>query len=350
MKALYFTGALLLLLGVGWAQAEPFTPGNLVLVDAAEDRLIEVTLGETEATVVQVVKWALGDTSRRRPLGVAFDPNGTCYVGITGVPTSATEQVDYPAGRGEVLRIKPDGTQDFFILPPEVTKGTWVSSFAPNEVFVMSNEPPPPPPSHSFLLKFSGNEIVKTTLFDVSMTLQGNGNVSHGKAMVLPDGRILIPNGELTNQPEYIINVFGPEGGAPKNKIVVTKSYRSLAYLEGSNEMLAIPGTGYVDRISMDGTILGSFDFALDGLGGVWNFTLIEDGTERFIATNHNGPAGSKSMVFIYDSKRLNELPLPQILDIVGLKNFGDADGLATSLFDHAIVPVPSDIPDWTLF
>lgn len=349
MRSFYLFSAILLLLSVKMVFADPFTPGNLVLVDAAEDRLIEVTLGDTEATVVQVVKWDLGDTSRRRPLGVAFDPNGTCYVGITGVPVAATEQVEFPEGRGEVLRIKPDGSQDFYILPPEITKGTWVSSYAPNEVFVMSNEPPPPPPSHSFLLKYSGDEVVKTTIFNVSEIVKGNGNICHGKALVLPDGRILIPVGESPG-PDYTINVFNSDGGDPVDMITTEKSYRSLAYLEGSNEMLAIPGTSNVDRISMDGTVLGTFDFTLDGLGGVWNFTLIPDGSERFIATNHNGPSGTKSYIFIYDSTRLNEAPLPDILPIVGLENFGDADGLATQLFDHAIVPEPSKVPDWSLF
>ncbi len=332
-----------IVLSVQFVSADPFTPGNLVLVDASDDMLIEVSLGETEAAVVQVVRWDLGDTSRRRPLGVAFDPNGTCYVGITSVPLSATEQVAQPQGRGEILRILTDGAQDFFVLPVEITKGTWVSSYAPNEVFVMSNEPPPP--SHSFRFRFSGSDIVETTLFDVTETLQSNGNGGSGKALTLPDGRILIPS-EVDNR----INIYTEEGGAAVDSIPTEKAYRSLAYLEDSNELLAIPGTGTVDRISMEGTVLGTFDFSLDGLGGVWNFTLIEDGSERFIATNHNGPSGSKSIIFIYDSTQLDELPVPQELPIVGLENFGDADGLATQLFDHALVPEPTAVEGWDLY
>lgn len=320
---------------------KPFTPGNLVLADASDDMLIEVDLPDSpeaaSAQVVQVVRWELGDTSRRRPLGVAFDPNGVCYVGITGVPTSATEAVEYPAGRGEILRILPDGTMSFHVLPVEVTKGTWVSSYNPNEVFIMSNEPVVP--SESYRVRFSGNEISDITLFEVSETTQGDG-----KALVLPDGRILIPADDANH-----INIYNESGGKPIGQIATEKGYRSLAYLEDSNEMLAIPGTGTVDRLTMEGEIVGAFDFSLDGLGGVWNFTLIPDGSERFIATNHNGPATSKSLIFIYDSKILDQEPMPQILEIAGLSDFGDADGLATQLFDHAMVVEPTQVLDWPL-
>lgn len=328
---------------------QPFTPGNLVLVDASTDMLIEVefpsSADATEAQVVQVVRWELGDTSRRRPLGVTFDPNGTCYVGITGVPTSATESVDFPSGRGEILRILSDGTIDFFTLDPEVTKGTWLSSFAPNELYLMSNGPKPPFPSHMFRYRFSGDEITQITSFDVTVNAQGNGDGGSGKALVLPDGRILIPS-----ETDSWINVYNDDGGAAIDQIPTEKAYRSLAYLKDSNEMLAIPtSNSSVDRIDINGNILGSFDFTLDGLGGVWNFSLIDDGSERFVATNHNGPAGSKNQIFVYDSTALDDLPFPQILTIVGLENFGDEDGVANQLFDHAFVPEPSMVNDWSL-
>ncbi|MDP8245484.1 MAG: hypothetical protein P9L94_15475 [Candidatus Hinthialibacter antarcticus] len=337
--------------GFAYAQMEqPFTPGNLVLVDAADDMLIEVALpgspDATEAQVVQVIRWELGDTSRRRPLGVTFDPNGTCYIGLTSVPTSATEAVEFPSGRGEILRISSNGALDFFILDPEVTKGTWLSSFAPNELFLMSNGPKPPFPSHMFRYSFSGGEISQITPFDVTETPQGNGDGGSGKALILPDGRILIPS-----ETDSWINIYNESGGAAIDQIPTEKAYRSLAYLKDSNEMLAIPtSNSSVDRIDIGGNILGSFDFTLDGLGGVWNFTLIDDGSERFIATNHNGPAGSNSQIFIYDSSELEDLPFPQILQIVGLENFGDADGFANQLFDHAIVPEPSNVNIWSLY
>ncbi|RJP27829.1 MAG: hypothetical protein C4527_12330 [Candidatus Omnitrophota bacterium] len=326
------------------ANAAPFTPGNLVLADAADDMLIEVSLGASEATVVQVVRWELGDTSRRRPLGVAFDPSGICYVGLTGVPTSATEQVEYPAGRGEILRIFPDGSMYFTVLSTEVTKGTWVSSNAPNEVFVMSNEPPPPFPSHSFRYRFAGENVIEETLFDVTMTPQSNGNGGNGKALILPDGRILIPS-----DMDPRINIYSDSGGAAIGSIPTSKGYRSLAYIEGTDYLLAIPGTNSVDRIGLDGTLHGTFDFTIDGLGGVWNFTILADGTERFAVSNHNGPAGSKSMIYIYDASDLENI-YPDVLPIVGLQNFGDADGRATQLFDHAMVPVPVAVPDWALY
>ncbi len=332
----------------GYGQpAQPFTPGNLVLVDAGNDRLIEVELNLEgleagdygDAEVVQEVEWPLGDTSRRRPLGMAFDSNGTAYVGITGVPTSATEEEEFPEGRGEILRILPDGSIDFTVLSEEVTKGTWVSSFDANEVFVMSNEPPSDPsPSHSFRFRYSGDEIVDTTLFNVSEAVKDNGSLSSGKALVLPDGRVMIPS-EIEN----VIRIYESSGGDPVDQIETEKAYRSLAYLEDSDELLAIPGTSYVDRLDMEGNILGTFEFSMDGLGGVWNFTLIPDGSERFIATNHNGPADSNGIVFVYDSTRLEELPLPTELTIVGL------DSPANNLFDHAIVPEPTEVGDWSI-
>lgn len=326
--------------------AEPFTPGNIVLTDATEDRLIEVNLTPDEAQVVQIITWPLGDTSRRRPLGMAIDPLGNTYVGITGVPVSATEQVDFPEGRGEVLRIAQDGTMDFYILPPEVTKGTWMSSDNPNEVFLMNNEPPPPFPSQSYRLRYSGNQVIDTTLFNVTMTAQGNGNGGNGKALVLPDGRILIPSST-----DNFINVYDEDGGDPVDQIPTTRPYRSLAYIAGTDYLLANPTNGTsVDRIGFDGSVEGTFDFSVDGLGGVWNFTILNDGTERFIATNHNGSAASKSAIYIYDASDLEAI-FPEILPLTGLQDFGDTDGIASSLFDSAVVPEPvAKLNEWMTY
>lgn len=343
MKNRFWILSALMILSAGLAaEGAPFTPGNIVLVDAAggRDHLIEVNLGGPGAViaeVAQIVTWELGDTSRRRPLGVAFDPNGTCYVGLTGVPTSATEAVEFPEGRGEILRILPDGTQHFYILPIEVTKGTWVSSYAPNEVFVMSNEPPPSP-SLQFRIRFQGNEIADITTFEVTESLQANGSGGSGKAMVLPDGRILIPS-ETDNR----IGVFDDSGGAPVELIPTEHAYRSLAYIDGTDYLLAMRTNGTtVDSISFEGAVQGTFDFSLDGLGGVWNFSVLNDGTERFIVTNHNGPAGSKNQIFIYDASDLESI-FPDILDIA-------KDPPANQLFDHAVAPVPTGVSDWTLF
>ncbi len=336
--------AALLVCCTSFVYADPFTPGNVVLVDAGEDRLIEVSLGKTEATVVQVVTWELGDTSRRRPLGVAFDPTGNCYVGITGVPTEATEAVEFPEGRGEILRIAPDGTKDFFVLPPEVTKGTWVSSYDPNEVYIMSNEPPPPLPSLMYRYSFTGDQISEPTLFEVSETPQANGNGGNGKALEMPDGRIFIPNNT-----ESVINVYDNDGGAPVDNIETETPYRSLAFIEGTEYLLANPNGTTVDRINFDGEIEGTFDFSLDFMGGVWNFTVLNDGTERFIVSNHNGPADSKNMVYIYDASDLQNI-FPTMLPIVGLEDFGDEDGMANSLFDSAVVPEPVDVSGWSIY
>ncbi len=338
-------GAVLLTaLAVTAVSAAPFTPGNVVLCDAAEDRLIEVSLGEEEATVVQVVTWELGDTSRRRPLGVAFDPAGYCYVGITGVPTSATEAVEFPEGRGEIMRIAPDGSMDFFVLPEEVTKGTWVSSYDPHEVYIMSNEPPPPLPSHLFRYQFTGDQISEPTLFEVSNTAQANGNGGYGKALELPDSRIFIPSNT-----ENVINIYDQEGGAPVDSITTEVGYRSLAFIEGTDYLLANPDGTTVDRITFEGEVEGTFDFSLDFMGGVWNFTILRDETERFIVTNHNGPADSNNMVYIYDASDLQNI-FPTMLPIVGLSDFGDEDGMATQLFDSAAVPEPVSVSSWSIY
>jgi hypothetical protein len=325
--------------------AEPFTPGNIVLVDALEDRLIEVELAaDFQARVVQVVTWSLGDTSRRRPLGIDFDPLGNAYVGITGVPVGAT-QAEFPEGRGELMRISPDGEQNFYVLPPQVTKGVWVSSFNPNEVFVMNNEPPPPFPSQSYRMRFTGDEWSDTTLFNVTSTPQGNGNGGNGKALILPDGRILIPSST-----DNFINIYDENGGDPIDQIPTEKGYRSLAYIEGTDYLLANPNSGTsIDRIGFDGAIQGTFDFTIDNLNGVFNFTTLNDGTERFIATNHNGNQASKSRIYIYDASDLESI-IPDIYDIIGLQDFGDEDGLAIQLFDSAVVPVPTSVVSWELY
>lgn len=261
-KAIVLTS--LFLLCASWVSAAPFTPGNIVLSDAAEDRLIEVALNGEKAVVVQVVTWELGDTLRRRPLGVDFDPNGTCYVGITGVPASATEVAEMPEGRGEILRILPDGTQQFFVLPATINKGTWISSDNPNEVFVMSNEQHPPFPSQSYRYRFQNGKISEPTLFNVTMTPQDNGNGGYGKALVLPDGRILIPSNT-----DHFINIYTEEGGDSIGRITTAKGYRSLAYIAGTNYMLANTDDGItVDKITMDGSIIGTFNCLIQKICG----------------------------------------------------------------------------------
>ncbi len=341
-----------LLFCASWVGAEPFTPGNLCLVDAGDDMIIEVELDEENlvANVVQIVRWEREDTARSRPLGIAFDPAGNAYVGITSVPLSATEVAEHPSGIGEVLRISPDGTQEFFRLPDEITKCTWMSSFNSNECFVMGNQPATTIPSYSTRVRFSESEITELTQYRVDEDEMGSGKAMVMPEGVIPEGNILIPN---TNEP--VINIYASEGGEPIAQIDTEKGYRSLAYFPDTDYFLAIPGTGSVDQITFDGEVLGTFDFSMDGLGGVWNFTIIppsvDDDRERFIATNHNGPEISKSQVFIYDVEGLTNLDIfPQVLVIEGLLDHGDEDGLALNLFDHAFVPVPVAVHDWSIY
>ncbi len=351
-KTRCFLSVLIVIGFVSLAYGDPFTPGNLCLVDASDDMIIEVELDEENevANVVQIVRWEREDTSRSRPLGITFDPAGNCYVGITSVPLSATEAVEFPSGIGEILRIAPDGTQEFFRLPKEITKCTWMSSFNANECFVMGNDPAVTIPSYATRVRFSGSEIADLTNFRVDDDEMGSGKAMIMPEGIIPEGNILIPN---TNEP--VINIYSSEGGEPNAQIDTEKGYRSLAYFPDTDYFLAIPGTGSVDQINFQGEVLGTFDFTIDGLGGVWNFTIIppsvDDERERFIATNHNGPQTTKSMVFIYDVEGLTNLDIyPQTLIIDGLQNFGDSDGLATQLFDHSFVPVPVAVQDWAIY
>ncbi|MGC9329122.1 MAG: hypothetical protein ACP5I1_15930, partial [Candidatus Hinthialibacter sp.] len=280
--------------------AAPFTPGNLVLTDATNDRVIEVDLSGEEPVVVQTITWPLGDTSRRRPLGMAFDPNGTLYVGITGVPTSATEQVQYPTGRAEVLRIKRDGTLSFHALPgDEIDKITLVSSFNPDEVFVMRNTPLPYP-CYMFRVRFTDDEISDITRFTMSSEDENGQVSSHGEALIMPDGRIIIPR---HNVPE--INVYGPDGGDPIDTIPTEQGYVSLAYEEGKDYFLAlVSGQKSIDMISLDGEVLDFLDFgSLDGIVESWNVNFVGDGSDQFmLAEKTETDPQSQNTVFVYDA------------------------------------------------
>ncbi|MGI6455097.1 MAG: hypothetical protein ACOX5R_05680 [bacterium] len=336
----YVVKTFLLLVGVvgisfQLAEAEPFTPGNLVLTDATNDRLIEVELDiENETgTIVQIVEWPLGDMQRRRPLGFAFDPLGNAYVGLTGVPQSATESVQYPDGIAQIMRIAPDGTQTFHTLPPEeINKITVVSSFNANEVFVMRNTPLTPPTYH-FRVRFDGDEIVDTTKFLVSAD-----SGSFGEVLMLEDGTIWIP---LQNQNQ--INVYSAEGGEPIGSIPTQKGYISFAYDPDKDYLLAlVNGQKIIDKIDFEGNILDTMNFAqLDGINESWNVIFLGDGSDRFVLAEKTETGSNyPNSVFIYDANDFFELPKIITLDL-------DAP---SSLFDFHFVPVPTAIDSWDLF
>ncbi|MBN2328587.1 MAG: hypothetical protein JXR73_15705 [Candidatus Omnitrophica bacterium] len=323
--------------GIG-ALAAPFTPGNLVLTDATNDRVIEVNISGDEPEIVQIITWPLGDTSRRRPLGMAFDPNGTLYVGITGVPTSATEQVQFPTGRAEVLRIKADGTQSFHALPgDEIDKITLVSSFNPDEVFVMRNTPLPYP-CYMFRVRFSGDEISDITKFTMSSEDENGQVSSHGEALIMPDGRILIPRHNVS-----VINVYGPDGGDPIDAIPTERGYVSLAYQEGTDYFLAlVNGQKSVDVITLDGEAFDLLDFgSLDGIVESWNVNFLGDGSDKFmLAEKTESDPQSQNAVFIYDASDLAGWPIRYLLPL----------DEPSSLFDFHFVPEPpAPVDDWPL-
>lgn len=335
-KSIWFFVLVFLVCGISTSSwSAPFTPGNLVLADCKLDRLIEVKMGDTECEVVQVVTWPLGDMQRRRPLGIAFDSVGNCYVGCTGVPKSATELVDYPTGLAEILRISPDGTQDFFLMPPTITKICWAKSWAPNEVYVMSNAFSSHP-TYTFRVRFEGDTMLEPTLFEVCMTQDGDG-----KTVVLPDGRILI-----ANDAEQAINIYGPDGGQPIDKIATQANYNSIDYLEGAKYIVALTNNQLrVDLIDFDGTITDSWTFTEDGIAQVFNVLFFPDDPNRFICLDKNPTASTLNKVYVYNAN--NFMELPKVLPIVGLENFGSTD---ESYFDYAFVTEPVAVPYWSLY
>jgi hypothetical protein len=327
----------LFLLGVviQTSPADPFTPGNLVLSDATNDRLIEVRLDVDAETVevVQIVTWPLGDMKRRRPLGFDFDPLGNCYVGVTGVPQSATELVQYPDGIAQIIRITPDGSQSFHPLPPEdIDKITLVSSFNPNEVFVMRNTPMTPPTYH-FRIRFDGDQMADVTKFEVSPN-----TASYGEVLILDDGRILIP---LQNQ--NYINIYNENGGKPIGTIPTQKGYVSLAYQPDKDYMLAlVNGQKNVDKIDFEGNLLETLEFgALDGVVESWNVIFLGDETDRFVLAEKT-QAGSPfpNSIFIYDASDFGGYPIIMTMDLAE----------PSSLFDFHFVPEPVAVDSWDLY
>ena len=318
---------------VGWA--DPFTPGNLVLADCLNDRLVEVEMGETECQVVQVVTWPLDDMQRRRPLGVAFDSVGNCYVGCTGVPQSATELVDYPTGLAEILRITPDGEQTFYRMPPEITKICWTKSFRPNEVFVMSNSFSEHPTYH-YRVRFEGSEMLEPTLFKVCDDADGDGT-----ALVLEDDRVLI-----ANDAESVINIYDQDGGDPIGQIPTEANYNSLDYLDGAQFLVCLTNDQHrVDLVDFDGVINDSWNFGDDGITQVFNVLFIPGDPDHFVCCDKAPTDDTINKVFVYNANDFFEYP--QVLPLVGLENFGPT---TESYFDYAFATEPVAVSEWSLY
>jgi len=272
---------------------------------------------------------------RRRPLGIAFDSVGNCYVGCTGVPKSATELVEYPTGLAEILRIRPDGTQEFFLMPPSITKITWAKSFAPNEVFVMSNAFTSHPTYH-FRVRFEGSKMLEPTLFEVSKTLDGDGT-----ALVLSDGRILI-----ANDAERCINIYNENGGTPTGKIPTEMNYNSLDYLAGAQFLVCLTNDQKrVDLVDFDGQIHDTWNFSDDGIQQVFNVLFIPGDPNHFVCADKNPNDSTRNKVYVYNANDFFEFP--KELPIVGLDQFGP---LEESYFDYAFVTEPVAVPEWPIY
>lgn len=325
---------LLLLMGsvpaLGWCQY--FKPGNILFADPTGDQVIELTLKPAtgEAEIIKAVKWPLGDTSRRRPLGLDISPNGDVWVGITGVPTSATEAVEFPTGRGEALRIAPDGKQTFYILP--INKATFLSTFRPNEVYVMSNDIKTAP-SSQWRIRVDGDQIVEETEFIVSQSVN-----FYGEALELGDGRVLIANSGTDG-----IQVYD-RSGKQTGMFVTTGRFRSLTYIPELDKIIALGNDQQtISRFNMQGNLeesVNANDFFYPSLWGIARMP----GTTKIILGSHNGPANTKNYIGVFDAANLQNPPEEYLIS--GLANAGLPDShLFASLFNIGVAIEPKQVP-----
>ncbi|MEW6237754.1 MAG: hypothetical protein AB1656_20400 [Candidatus Omnitrophota bacterium] len=333
-KALFVMMVLSLAPLSGWTQF--FTPGNVIFADPVDDRVVELKLSGGFAEIVQIVTWPLGDMSRRRPLGLDISPDGTVWVAVTGVPKSATEAVEFPTGRAEVLRITGDGKQTFFGTP--ANKGTFLSTSNSGEVFIMSNAIETTP-SIQYRIQVQGDEISEITEFILSQSLN-----FYGEALELPDGRILMgSNGEDG------ILVFSQDGGAPTGKFVQTNRYRSLTYIPENQKIIALrTDQSTIDRFDLNGTLEDTINAADYLYPSLWGTARIP-GTTKFLVGSHNGPAATKNYIGVFDAANFDNPPEEYV--ITGFEKVGlAADHQFGSLFNMASVVQFTPVASWELY
>lgn len=342
MKVQFLTVVLGLLIVIPCASlAQPFEPGHVLFADPGSggDQVVELELHDDgTAEIISLVQWPLLDTKRRRPLGLDVAPDGTAWVGVTGEPTSVTEEVQFPTGRVEVIALRPDGTQQSYLNVAPTNKATFLSTFHPNEVFIMSNSIQEGPSIH-FRVRMNDTEVTEVTEFIVSQETN-----FFGEALELPDGRILIGSSGSDG-----IQIFDQDGGEAIGMFVEENRYRSLTYIPEINRILALrTDQSSIDRMDLEGNIedtLVAADWFYPNLWGVARMP----GTTKFLIGSHNGPEATQNFIGIFDASDFSKEPEEH--EIVGFENVGlPPDHRFVSLFNMAVTIEPTYIDEWSVF
>ncbi|RJP25794.1 MAG: hypothetical protein C4527_16475 [Candidatus Omnitrophota bacterium] len=323
---------LALVLFPAFAQAQMFAPGNIIFADpfyTPDGQIVELKINEAAGTaeIINAVRWDLGGFERRRALGLDVDPNGNVWIGITATGDTAAE---FPLGLGEALRIERDGTQTFF--QTDTIKITFLAAIGPNKVIVNSN----------------ATDAALAQLVDVSSgsaVLTNFNKTSHGEALKLPDGRILM--GDNGNSG---ILIYEETGGGPVGKFYDDgRTIRSLTYSDEIGAIVAsLQNERTLLRIGMDGILQEEYDAAADDFTGLWGVAQIP-GTTKVIVGSHNIAKVYNEMA-IYNALNLAEPPT--VIEITGgFEAAGlPADHVFRSFFNIAVVPEITDIPAWELY
>ncbi|MDX9752934.1 MAG: hypothetical protein RBU29_03185 [bacterium] len=319
------------------AQAELFSPGNVIFADpfySPDGQIVELKITGNEAEVINVVRWDLADTLRRRALGLDVDPNGTVFVGITATWENNPEN-PYPEGIGEVLRIDKQGNQTFYMT--DIVKTTYLSAIGVDEVVVSSNVASDQHLAYRY--KFSGTETSEWSEYNKG---------SHGEALRLPDGRLLFGDNTKSG-----IHIYDLAGGEPTGVFYDDgRTVRSLSYNDKIGAVIAsLQDQRTILRIGLDGVLQEEYNATNDGFTAIWGIAQIP-GTTNFITGNHD-VAGMASVLGVFNA--LDLAAGPRLITITsGFANAGLPEGTTfRSFFNMAVVPgaeFPPSVDAWSLF
>lgn len=319
------------------AQAQLFAPGNVIFADpnynpgAENGQVVELQINGDSAEIVNVILWDLGDTTRRRPLGIDVDPNGTVWVGLTAAFGDTQE---FPEGIAEILRIDPDGSQIF--VTADIIKGTYLAAIGPNEVIISSNAADAGTP---FRYVIENGEIVEWAEFQ---------KAGHGEALRLPDGRILMGDNITPG-----ILIFDETGG-PSTGVFYDdgRPVRSLTYNDQIGSVVAsLQDQVTLLRISLDGVLEEEHNAGDDGFGNLWGIAQVP-GSTNIIMGSHNIDE-NRNRFALYDALDLAAGPRIITIDSGFEENDLPADYTFRSLFNMAVIPggeIPVDVNEWELY
>lgn len=323
------------------ASAELFSPGNVVFTDpvfSPDGRIVELKITGNEAEIVNVVRWNLDDTTRRRALGLTIDPNGVVLVGIT--TTYDGQDNPFPEGIGEILRIDKEGNQKFFTT--DVIKSVFLTAVGPDEFILNSNAVADATTAYQY--KIEGNELKTVATFN---------KTGSGEALQLPDGRILMADTATAG-----ILIYDAKGGDKTGVFAglldangAGRFVRTLTYCKALNAVIAtlVDGATLI-RLDLNGNIEEEFNATTSGFTGIWGVAEIPDSSD-LIVSNHN-ITGMANKFGIFDGKNLSAGP--RIITISkGFEKAGlAADTQFASLFNISVIPGKnsSDIQTWDIY